>query len=243
MGRCVPWNYPEAGRSRHPSVHTHMDIRSLSITSMQWYEGRLWLASAAKSMVVAYNPVRESCDEVLSLPGVRHACPSTEGVWLIAGGGRLGQQLLLWSLEKNRLLRRFDCPDGAASGVTVLNDKLWLSHRRNRKLFCMDPGKGWNLWTIRMEHQVFGLTSCGDELWCVECDPGPLGDWSDERQAVYAFLRYDPVRERVVERIPLLFRPACLTLDGERFWYAVQDETGVRLHRKEAAVPWKSCPP
>lgn len=219
-----------------------IDIRSLSITGMQWHAGRLWLASAGEAIVIKYDPVGESCDEVLSLPGVRHACPSDEGVWLITGGGRLGQQLVLWSPKTKRVIRRFDCPDGAASGATVLNDKLWLSHRRNRKLFCMDPEKGRNLWTIRMEHQVFSPTSCGDELWCVECDPGPLGDWSDERQAVYAFLRYDPVREQVVERIPLPFRPACLALDSERFWYAVQDETGLHLHKKEAAVPWKACP-
>ena len=90
------------------------------------------------------------------------------------------------------MIRRFDCPDGAASGVTVVNDKLWLSHRRNRKFFCLDPEKGRNLWTIRMEHQVLSPTSYGDELWCVECDPGPLGDWSDERQAVYAFLPLRP---------------------------------------------------
>ena len=202
-----------------------IDIRSLSVTGMQWHAGRLWLASASESVVVRYDPVGESCDEILSLPGVRHACPSDEGVWLITGGGRLGQQLVLWSPEANRVIRRFDCPDGAASGATVLNDKLWLSHRR-----------------IRMEHQVFSPTSCGDELWCVECDPGPLGDWSDERQAVYAFLRYDPVREQVVQRIPLPFRPACLALDSERFWYAVQAETGVRWHRKETVVPWKACP-
>ena len=205
-----------------------IDIGSLSITGMQWYAGRLWLASAEDSVVVAYDPVTESCGDVLSLPGVRHACPSGEGVWLIAGGGRLGQQLLLWSLESNRVIRRFDCPDGAASGATVFNGKLWLTHRRNRKLFCMDPESGRALWTIRMEHQVFSPTSYGDELWCAECDPGPLGDWGDERQAVYAFLRYDPTREQIVERIPVAFRPACITLDGERFWYAVQDETGLR---------------
>ncbi len=210
-----------------------IDIRSLSITSMHWYAGRLWLVSADASMVFAYDPVRESCVEILSLPDVRHACPSSEGVWLIAGGGRLGQQLLLWSPETNRIVRHFDCPDGAASGATVLNDKLWLTHRRNRKLFCIDPETGRNLWTIRMEHQVFSPTACGDEFWCAECDPGPLGDWSDDRHARFAFLRFDPAREQVAERIPLPFRPACLTLDSERFWYAVEDEPGVRLHGRK----------
>ena len=36
-----------------------IDIRSLSITSMHWYADRLWLASADKPMVVAYDPVHE----------------------------------------------------------------------------------------------------------------------------------------------------------------------------------------
>lgn len=216
-----------------------IDIRSLPVTGMQWRTGRLWLASADESVVAAYDPASGSCDPVLSFPGVRHACPSSEGVWLVTRGGRLGQQLLLWSLETNRAIRRFDCPDGAASGATVLDDKLWLSHRRNRKLFCMDPQSGRTLWTIRTENQIFSPTSHRGELWCVECDPGPLGDWSDESQAVYAFLRYDPVRERVTERIPVPFRPACLTLDDERFWYAVQDEPGLRARSRRSLLPRK----
>ena len=213
-----------------------IDIRSLSITGMQWHAGCLWLVSAGESVVVTYDPVSESCDEVLSLPDVRHACPSREGLWLIAGGGRLGQQMLLWSPETNQVLQRFDCPDGAASGATVVNGKLWLTHRRNRKLFCMDPKSGRTLWTIRMEHQVFGPTSHEDELWCVECDPGPLGDWSDEHQAHYAFLCYDPARELVVERIPVSFRPACLAFDGERFWYAVEGEAGLCVQDRKLST-------
>ncbi len=205
-----------------------MDIRSVLITGMQWHRGRLWLASADASIVIVHDPVRQSCEQVLSLPGVRYACPSSDGVWLVAGGGRLGQQLLLWSPERKRVMRRFDCPDGAAAGATVVKGRLWLSHRRNRKLFCMDPENGRTLWTIRMEHQTFSPTSHDDELWCVECDPGPLGDWSDEHQAVFAFIRYDPVRERVAERIPVPFRPGCLALNGGRFWYALDDETGLR---------------
>lgn len=216
-----------------------IDVRSLPVTGMQWRTGRLWLASADESVVAAYDPASGSCDPVLSFPGVRHACPSSEGVWLVTRGGRLGQQLLLWSLETNRAIRRFDCPDGAASGATVLNDKLWLSHRRNRKLFCMDPRSGRTLWTIRTENQIFSPTSHRGELWCVECDPGPLRDWSDESQAVYAFLRYDPVRERVTERIPVPFRPTCLTLDDERFWYAVQDEPGLRARSRRSLLSRK----
>ncbi len=214
-----------------------IDIRSISVTDMQWHSGRLWLASADESVVLAYDPASESCEEVLSLPGVRHACPCSEGLWLITGGGRLGQQLLLWSRETNRVVRRFDCPDGAASGATVLNGKLWLTHRRNRKLFCIDPESGRNLWTIRMEHQVYSPTSFGDEIWCAECDPGPLGDWSDERQAVYAFLRFDPAREQVMERRVVPFRPACMALDGERFWYAVTEEAGIRSLARRAPPP------
>lgn len=214
-----------------------IDIRSLPITGMQWYAGRLWLASASESVVATYDPASESCDETLSFPDVRHACPSSEGVWLLTGGGRLGQQLLLWSLETHRVMRRFDCPDGAASGATVLNGKLWLSHRRNRRLFCLDPQSGRTLWTIRTEKQALGPTSYEGELWCVECDPGPLGDWSDARQADYAFLRYDPVRERVAERVPVPFRPTCLALNGSRFWYAVEDEAGLRSQRRPSPSP------
>ena len=216
-----------------------IDVRSLPVTGIQWRAGRLWLASADESVVAAYDPASGSCDTVLPFPGVRHACPSSEGVWLVTGGGRLGQQLLLWSLETNRVIRRFDCPDGAASGATVLHDKLWLSHRRNRKLFCMDPQSGRTLWTIRTENQIFSPTSHRGDLWCVECDPGPLGDWSRESQAGYAFLRYDPVRERVTERIPVPFRPACLTLDDDRFWYAVQDEPGLRARSRRSLLPRK----
>ncbi len=216
-----------------------IDVRSLPVTGMHWHAGRLWLASAAESIVAAYDPVSESCDEILSFPDVRHVCPSSEGVWLVTTGGRLGQQLLLWSLETNRAVRRFDCPDGAASGATVLNGKLWLSHRRNRKLFCMDPQSGRTLWTIRMEHQVLSPVAHEGELWSVECDPGPLGDWSDESQAGYSFLCYDPVRELVVERLPVPFRPACLALNGERFWYAVQDEPGLRAQSRESLSPRK----
>lgn len=216
-----------------------IDVRSLPVTGIQWRAGRLWLASADESVVAAYDPANGSCDAVLSFPGVRHACPSSEGVWLVTGGGRLGQQLLLWSLETNRVIRRFDCPDGAASGATALHDKLWLSHRRNRKLFCMDPQSGRTLWTIRTENQIFSPTSHRGDLWCVECDPGPLGDWSRESQAGYAFLRYDPVRERVTERIPVPFRPACLTLNDEHFWYAVQDEPGLRARSRRSLLPRK----
>lgn len=216
-----------------------IDVRSLPVTGMQWRTGRLWLASADGSLVAAYDPASGSCDAVLSFPGVRHVCPSSEGVWLVTGGGRLGQQLLLWSLETNRVTRCFDCPDGAASGATVLNDKLWLSHRRNRKLFCMDTRSGRTLWTIRTENQIFSPTSHRGEIWCVECDPGPLGDWSHESQAGYAFLRYDPVRERVTERLPVPFRPACLTLNDERFWYAVQDEPGLRARSRRSLLPRK----
>ena len=209
------------------------NVRSLSITGMQWYADRLWLTSADASVVATYDPTNELGTVVLSFPGVRHACPSREGVWLIAGGGRLGQQLLLWSPERNEVLRQFDCPDGAASGVTVLKDKLWLTHRRNRKLFCIDPNSGGALWTIRMEHQVFSPTSHGDELWCIECDPGPLGDWSNDQQTAYAFHRYDPSREEVTERIPIPFRPTCLTLTSKRFWYALDHETGFQTQNRQ----------
>ena len=97
-----------------------IDIGS-HITGMQWHAGRLWLTGVQPT-----TPPLNLARDPFFLPVQRRRVA-------IAGGGRLGQQLLLWSPE-TRMMRRFDCPDGAASGATMVNGKLWLSHRRNRKL-------------------------------------------------------------------------------------------------------------
>jgi hypothetical protein len=144
----------------------------------------------------------------------------------MAGGGKLGHQLVLWSLKSGEELRRFDCPDGAGAGIALYDGKLWLTHRHNRKLFCLDPGSGKLNWMIRMENETFSPTACGNELWLVESDPGPLGPWNRTKRGRQFFSRYDPVRERVIERREVPFVPSCLAFDGERFWYAEEGKKG-----------------
>ena len=203
-----------------------LDVDSLAISGMQWNSGLLWLACAAHSIVATFDPARGICRQHLFYPAVEHACPDRDGVWLQTKGGNLGRQLVLWSPDEERA-RRFNCPDGAASGMTLVQGKLWLSHRRNRKLFCMDPENGELLWTIRTEGQIFALTEHGGKLWGIECDPGPLGDWSDGTQAVYCFVRFDLVHERVVERYTVPFVPTCLALNRDQFWYGLEGRTGL----------------
>lgn len=203
-----------------------LDVDSLLVSGMQWRNGLLWLACSAESLVAAYDPARGLCEQRLAYPGVEHACPDPEGVWLQTRGGNLGRQLVLWS-SAQRAVRRFDCPDGAASGMTLVKGKIWLSHRRNRKLFCMDPESGAVLWTIRTDRQVFAPTEHDGQLWCIECDPGPLGDWSDASQASYGFARFDPVHERIVERYGVPFAPSCFAFNRNRFWYAIQGRKGL----------------
>lgn len=209
---------------------------------MQWHDGLLWLACPTQSIVATYDPANGTCEKRLPHPGVEHACPAAGGIWLQTRGGTLGQQLVLWSPQESRSLRRFDCPDGAASGIAVVNGKLWLSHRRNRKLFCIDPESGELLWTIQTERQIFSPTQHRQQLWGVECDPGPLGDWGDETQATFFFVRFDPVHERVVERYEVPFVPTCVALHERTFWYAIRSQTGLSHRAKEslnvARRPW-----
>lgn len=204
-----------------------VDPESLRITGMKWRQGLLWLASPEKSLVALYDPESRMCKVKLTPPHpVADVCPSEEGLWLIAGGGKLGQRVVLWSLERNEEIRQFDCPDGASAGVTLQERKLWLTHRNNRKLFCLDPSDGKVRWVIRTEKESFSPSSYGGELWLVECDPGPLGHWSRREQAKYFFIRYDTARETVVERLAVPFKPSCMDFDGERFWYAEQGKNG-----------------
>jgi hypothetical protein len=211
-----------------------LDIDSLWINGMQWHAGQLWLACPTQSIVATYDPASGACEKQLPHPGVEYACPTPDGVWLQTSGGNLGRQLILWSPQEHRSLRRFDCPDGAASGITVVTGRLWLSHRRNRKLFCIDPQNGELLWTIRTERQIFSPTEHRQKLWGIECEPGPLGDWSDDSQATFCFVRFDPAYERVVERFEVPFAPTCVALNDETFWYAVPSHAGL------ASIPRKS---
>jgi hypothetical protein len=188
---------------------------------MEKREQVLWIAAPAERLAVAYDPQATRIRISVSVSHeVWDLCPAGSELWMMTGGGKLGRKLVLWSLEQNAALREFNCPDGAGAGVTVCDGKLWLPHRHNRKLFCMDPETGKVNWIIRTENEMFSPASHRNELWLIECDPGPLGHWDKEQQARYFFSRYDPVREQIVERRPLDFTPACMAVDGERFWYS-----------------------
>jgi len=152
----------------------------------------------------------------------------------MAGGGKLGRRLILWSLQEDKEIRQFDCPDGAAAGVADYRGNLWLPHRNNRKLFCLDPRDGNIRWVIRTEKETFSPASCEGELWLIECDPGPLGHWSRAGQAKYSFIRYDTAREIVVDHLPVPFTPTCMAFDGERFWFAEKDRRGFSSISREA---------
>ena len=204
-----------------------MDPKSLRITGMKWRRDLLWVASPDESLVATYDP-ESGASEIKLNPThpVADVCPSEEGLWLITGGGKLGRQVILWSLERNEEVRQFNCPDGSAGGLALQENKLWLTHRYNRKLFCLDPNNGKIRWVIRTEKETFSPASYKGELWLIECDPGPLGHWSKGERAEYYFIRYDTARERVVDRLAVPFIPSCMTLDGERFWYAEREKSG-----------------
>ena len=204
-----------------------MDLQRLRITGMAWGQDHLWLASPENSLVLTYDPISSRSEIKLTYSHpVVDVCPSAGGIWLIAGGGTLGQQCVLWSEERAEELRRFNCPEGAASGITVREGMLWLTHRRHWKLFCLDPQDGKTKWVIRTEKESFSPTFHDGELWLIETEPGPLGHWGRPEQARVSFIRYDVARERVVERIPAPFDPSCIAFDGKRFWYAEREKLG-----------------
>lgn len=111
--------------------------------------------------------------------------------------------------------------------MTIMEGKLWVTHRHNRKLFCLDPQSGKVNWIIRTENESFSPTAYKNEFWLIESDPGPLGHWSASQQGRYFFSRFDLARERIVERFPVDFVPACMTFDGEQFWYAEHERKGI----------------
>ncbi len=116
--------------------------------------------------------------------------------------------------------------------MTLVDGKLWVTHRHNRKLFCLDTQSGKVNWVIRTENETFSLAAYRNELWLIECDPGPLGHWSKTKQAKYFFSRYDLARERIVERLAVPFIPHCMAFDGERFWYSEQEKKGFSSTKK-----------
>lgn len=205
-----------------------VQLEDISIAGMHHDGSLLWIAAPEERLVAVWN---SRTGEVEKRLAYRHeiwdVCPDEDGVWILSGGGSLGRQLVLWSLEEKREIWKFNCPDGTGAGITLLDGKIWLAHQHNRKLFCLDAESGKVNWVIRTEHETFSPTSCKNELWLIESDPGPLGHWSESRQGKYFFSRYDPTRERIVERLPVPFVPSCMAYDGERFWYAERGKRGV----------------
>ncbi|MFQ5903735.1 MAG: hypothetical protein ACE5JO_08595 [Candidatus Binatia bacterium] len=194
----------------------------------------LWVAAPEEHLVVTYHLSTGRSEKKLTyLHEIWDICPHEDGLWMMTGGGRLGRQLVLWSLEKGEELRKFNCPDGAGAGMTLYDGRLWLSHRHNRKLFCLDTQSGKVNWVIRTENETFSPATYGNELWLIESDPGPLGHWSDTRQQRYFFSRYDPARERILERLVVPFIPHCMAFDGERFWYSEREKKGLSSTKKD----------
>lgn len=204
-----------------------LELQNISIAGMNFGRDLLWLAAPEERLVATYHPSTGKAEKKLTYRyEIWDVCPHESGLWMVTGGGRLGRQLVLWSLKEGREILQFNCPDGAGAGMTLVDGRLWVTHRHNRKLFCLDPQSGKVNWVIRTENEIFSPSAYKNELWLIESDPGPLGHWSETQQGKYFFSRYDPARERIVERLPVSFVPHCMAFDGERFWYAEKDKKG-----------------
>lgn len=210
-----------------------LELQDISIGGMQYDGGLLWIAAPEERLVATYDPSTGATEKKLIYPHeIWDVCPGVAGLWVVTGGGKLGRQLVLWSLEEEREINKFHCPDGAGAGMTLFDGKLWITHRHNRKLFCLDPQSGKVNWVIRTEHETFSPVAYKNEFWFIESDPGPLGHWSETQQGRYFFSRYDPARERILERLPVPFIPQCMAFDGKRFWYAELEKKGFSSTKK-----------
>ena len=210
-----------------------LNIADISVAGMSHDGALLWLAASERG-VVAHDPASGKTESRLAYPHeVWDVAPGEDGLWLLTAGGRLDRQIVFWSFAENRETLVFGCPDGAGAGLALYDEKLWLPHRHNRKLFCLDPKSGKTNWVMRTERETFSPAAYGNELWFIEADPGPLGHWSEAQQAKYFLCRYDPVRERVLERIAVPFAPRCMAPDGERFWYAEFSKNGIASTKKD----------
>lgn len=205
-----------------------LEPNTISIAGMHHDGSLLWIAAPEERLVATWDARTGQAEKRLAYEHeIWDVCLHEEGIWIVSGGGSLGRQVILWSPRQEREIRKFNCPDGAGAGMTLLDGKIWLTHRRNRKLFCLDPGSGKVNWVIRTENESFSPAAYRNELWLIEADPGPLGHWGESQQGKYFFSRYDPTRERIVERLPVPFVPSCMAYDGERFWCAERDKRGV----------------
>lgn len=204
-----------------------LDLRNQSISGMHWEGDILYLALPDEHLVVTYEVGSEEVRKVVEYPHeVWDICFDKEGLWMMTGGGRMGLQVAFWSFQEGKETQSFNCPDGAGAGITLYEGNLWMTHRHNRKLFCLDPESGKVKWVIKTENEAFSPSACGNEFWLIESTPGPLGHWSSADQARFFFARYDPARELVMRRLTVPFIPRCMAFDSERFWYSEYQAKG-----------------
>ena len=210
-----------------------LELSDISVAGME-HDGRLlWLAVPKEKRVATYDPATGKAEAKLTYSHeIWDVSPTETGLWLLTAGGKLDRQIVFWSFADDKPARTFGCPEGAAAGATLLDGKLWLTHRNNRKLYCLDPETGKTNWVIKTENETFSPVSYRHELWMIELEPGPLGHWGEKRQGKFFFSRYDPAREHVVERLPVGFIPRCMAFVGERFWYAESDKNGIASTKK-----------
>jgi hypothetical protein len=209
-----------------------VQLEKLVITGIKAENGGLWLAVPEEKCAVRVElSTGKVAAKIVCPHSVWDACPGEEGTWLMTSGGPLGRQVVLWSSAEQAFRLKWNCPDGAGAGIALFDGRLWLPHRHNRKLFCLDPRSGKTIWVTRTERELFSPSAHRNELWFVEADPGPLGHWSGEPSR-YFFSRYDPVRERILERIAVPLEPSCMGAGAERFWYAREGEPGLASAEK-----------
>ncbi len=210
-----------------------LELQNLSIAGINWDGVLLWIAVPEERLVATYCPATRTAEKKLAYPHeILDVCLHGDGLWMVTGGGKLGRQVVLWSLAEDREIHRFNCPDGAAVGMTLIQGKLWIAHRYNRKLFCLDPQTGKVNWVIRTENETFSPAAYKNDLWLIESDPGPLGHWGKTDQRKHFFSRFDTVHERIVERLLVPYTPVCMALDGDRFWFAQEGKKGLCSARK-----------
>ena len=212
-----------------------IELARLKVSGMSLESDTLWLASISDKLVARAAASAALAEVVLTYPhAVADVAPVPEGLWMVAGGGSEGRQCVLWSLAEAREIRRFDCPGGTGGGLTWYRERLWLTHRHNRRLLVLDPKSGAVERTIPTEHEIFNPSVAGGALWLVEAETGPFGRFSPPSESSYFFSRFDPDTERTVERLAAPATPVAMATDGTRFWFAPRDGTGVKCVARSA---------
>ncbi|MFQ6006542.1 MAG: hypothetical protein ACE5OQ_13690, partial [Woeseia sp.] len=68
-----------------------LDPKSQRIAGLNWGQGLLWYATLDHSLIFTYDPATAQTEPKLKIPyPAADLCPSDEGLWVMAGGGKLG---------------------------------------------------------------------------------------------------------------------------------------------------------